>query len=99
MSYNIDDPKSVPEPSGVLVTLTYGQAALRVAIVRSVSTYPARFAVTELPHTPVVWPSPSRLVWPPDVVLDDEALQAFGVVHLPPIGAGTLHRYGPLARG
>lgn len=99
MTYDIDDPNSVPEPTGFVATLTYGQVALRVAMMSAVPSYRAGFAVAEYAHTPLVWPPPNKLDWPPDVALNDDALWEYGGIHLPADGPDALHRYGPPAQG
>ena len=95
MTYDLDDPSSVPSPHGLVVVLAYGQVALRVAMVRSEPTLPARFAVTDDERAPTIWPTMGQLAWPPLTTLDDDGLVNFGAVHLPEDGAGSLQHYGP----
>lgn len=98
LTYDMPAAAPVPSPHGLVVVLAYGQVALRVAMVRSAPILPTRFAVTEQPNTPVVWPGGGPLAWPPEIALDDQVLQGFRAVHLPTDGPGALKRYGPPSR-
>jgi hypothetical protein len=95
LTYDLDDPHSVPSPHGLVVVLAYGQLAIRIAMVRSSPLLPTRFAVNEAEHLPTIWPRTERLVWPPAMSLDDDGLIEFGRVNLPAEGVGALERYGP----
>ena len=95
LTYDLDDPLSVPAPHGFIVVLAYGQLALRIAMVRSAPLLPTRFAVNEAEHLPTIWPRTEPLAWPPHLSLDDDGLIEFGRVNLPAAGVGALERYGP----
>lgn len=96
-AYDLDDPTPVSKPNGLVVTLAYGEVALRVAMVRSAPTLHTRIAVAEQSHMPTIWPVSGSLKWPPRVALDDEGLRNFSAVGLPVGGPGALDRYGPPA--
>jgi uncharacterized protein YndB with AHSA1/START domain len=98
LTYDLDDPTSIPAPHGLLVTLAYGQLALRVGLVRSAPTLPTRFAVAEPSGCSAIWPATSQLTWPAADAIDDDGLTSFGVVHLPDVGPGSLSAYGPPRR-
>ena len=95
VTYDLDNPLSVPAPHGFVVVLAYGELALRVAMTRTMPLLPTCFAVSQGEHLPTIWPRSEPLTWPPAVALDDDALLEFGRVHLPVDGAGALTHYGP----
>lgn len=79
--YNLDDEVPAPEPHGLVTALVYGQAALRIAVVRSRPTYPTNFAVLRGPQTVQLHPAETEIEWPPAAVIDDNTLDAFTAMH------------------
>lgn len=90
--YNLDDPSSIAEPSGLVTTLVYGQLALRVALVRSQPTYTTSFAVNEIPGTSRIWPRSGLVRFPSGETLDDTGLAGFIEMQVPLTGPGALDR-------
>jgi hypothetical protein len=87
--YDLDDRSSVPEAHGLMTVLVFGRLALRVALVRDEPRYPTRFALTERPTTPSIWPEPEALTWPPSQPLDDAGLNEFMSLAVPRTGPGA----------
>jgi hypothetical protein len=79
--YDLDNTEAPVEPHGLVAALIFGQAALRVALVRSKPTYPTSFAVLRGPQTLQLYPEASELDWPPDQAIDDAGLDAFTALH------------------
>ena len=67
VTYDLDNPLSVPAPHGFVVVLAYGELALRVAMTRTMPLLPTRFAVSQGEHLPTIWPRSEPLTWPPAV--------------------------------